>query len=127
MRGVTWKYRQAVNTWEGTVKGDTEPMLFVQGRAWLTDIRESRKANESSEVKEWRSPNHYTISSVDEGKRMGEDLVHGDNFEKHEANRLAMIADNERVAKLMQSADELINKLKAAQELVINTENTDPL
>jgi hypothetical protein len=106
MRGVTWKFKSAVNMWEGTVKGDEEATLFVQGRGAVTDVRESRKA------KDFRHPNHYKISSVDEGKRLAEDLVNGDNVEKHEANRLAWIADGERVAKLIQDADELIKKLK---------------
>jgi hypothetical protein len=108
MRGVTWKYRQAVNTWEGTVKGDNEPLLFIQGRLCVTDLRESRKS------KICISPKTYKIIglTLKEAKILAEDLVTGDNFEKHEQNRLDWIAEQEKFTKVIQETQEFLDKLK---------------
>ncbi len=111
MRGVTWKHVQSVSIWEGTVKGDKEATFFVQGRGFVTDIRESKKSET------FIHPKHYKISETDEGKRLAEDLVNGTNFEKHEANRLALIAESQRTAKLIQDTDKLIYELKLKNAL----------
>lgn len=29
MRGVTWKYKKSINRWEGKLRNDTEPVLFI--------------------------------------------------------------------------------------------------
>ena len=108
MRGVTWKFKQGMNTWEGTLKGDKEPLLFINGRLCVTDLRKSKKS------KIFISPKCYKLNgmSIEEAKRLAEDLVNGDNFEKHEANRLDWIAEQNRTTKLIADADELLKSLK---------------
>lgn len=108
MRGVTWKYRQAVNTWEGTIKGDDEPLLFIGGGLYVTDLRESRKSEA------YVSPKHYKIIGLTlaEAKSLAEDLVTGYNFDKHEQNRLDWIKEGEKTTKLLQEAKEFLDKLK---------------
>lgn len=108
MRGVTWKFRQGMNTWEGTVKGDKEPLLFIGGKLYVTDLREFR----NSET--WTSPKHYKITdlTLEQAKELAEDLVNNINVEKHESNRLAWIAENERSVKVIAEAQEYLNKLK---------------
>lgn len=108
MRGVKWKFKQGVNTWEGTIKGDNEPLLFIQGRLCVTDLRESRK----SEI--WISPKSYKIIglTLKEAKTLAEDLVTGDNFEKHEKNRMDWIAEENKTTKLLQETQKLIDSFK---------------
>ncbi len=111
MRGVTWKQQKSTCMWVGTVKGDTDYTLIVQGRGCVTDVRASRK------LKEFIHPNHYKISSVEEGKRLAEDLVNGDNFELHEKNRLAYIAETKRQAKVIEDTEKFIYNLKLKEAL----------
>lgn len=108
MNGVRWKFRQGINTWEGTIKGDIEPSLFIEGGLCVTDLRESRKS------KTYVPAKYYKIIGLtkDEAKRLAEDLVNGWNFDKHEQNRLEWEADNEKSAKVIQDAKEFLKKLK---------------
>jgi len=108
MNGVTWKYRAGVNQWEGTLKGDTDPLLIICGRLCVTDLRESRKSAVCI------SPKYYKITGLtkDEAKRLAEDLVNGWNFEKHEKNRLEWIADEEKTMKVIEEAEAFIKSLK---------------
>ena len=108
MRGVTWKYRQATNTWEGTIKDDNEPLLFIQGKFCVTDLRESRKS------KIYISPKSYKIIglTLKEAKILAEDLVTGDNFEKHEQNRLDWIEENKKSMDVINRGQEFLDKLK---------------
>lgn len=105
---ITWKYKARVNTYEGTVKGDSEPLLFIEGGLCVTDLRESRKSNV------FISPKRYKVigMTIEERKQLAEDLISGNNFEKHEANRLAWIADSERSARVIQEAQEFLDKLQ---------------
>jgi len=52
------------------------------------------------------------MSLIEERKQLAEDLVTGNNFEKHEQNRLDWIAENEKSAKIIQEADEFLKRLK---------------
>ena len=108
MRNIKWKYKAKVNTYEGTIKGDKEPLIFIGGGLYVTDLRESRKSDC------YISPKHYKVIglSIDERKQLAEDLVSGDNFDKHEQNRLAWIAENDRVSKKIQEVDEFIKSLQ---------------
>lgn len=110
MKLIKWKKRTSsgINVWEGTVKNDTEPLITIQGHLCVTDIRHCRKS------KEWVSPNHYKITdiSIDEAKQLAHDLVTGENFEKHENNRLSWLAEQDRTTKLLQEADEFIRNLE---------------
>lgn len=107
MKNIKWKYVESVNVWEGTIKGDSEPLMSIQGRLCVTDLRETRK----SEV--YVSPKHYRISdlTLEEAKQLAEDLVTGDNFEKHEANRLAVEAESKRSVRVIQEATDLLKSL----------------
>ena len=31
MKNIKWKYKAKVNTYEGTIKGDKEPLIFIGG------------------------------------------------------------------------------------------------
>lgn len=108
MKNIKWKYKAKVNTYEGTIKGDKEPLIFIEGGLCVTDLRESRKSD--CHIR----PKHYKVIglSIDERKQLAEDLVTGDNFEKHEQNRLAWIAENDRVSKKIQEVEEFIKSLK---------------
>lgn len=111
MRGVRWKFRQGQNTWEGTVKGDKEASLFICGGLCVTDLRESYK----SDV--FVQPKHYKIMGLklEEAKSLAEDLVTGDNFEKHETNRLAWIEEHKKTADTMTRAQEMLDKIKRGE------------
>jgi len=108
MNNIKWKYNSPGNTHEGTVKGDSEPAIFIEGGLCVTDLRESRKS------KEWISPKHYKVIglTIEERKQLAEDLVSGENFEKHEENRLNWEAENERTSKLIEDAKKLIESLQ---------------
>ena len=110
---IKWKYRATMNVWEGTIKGDSEPLISIQGGLCVTDIRECRKS------KEWVSPKHYKIigMSIEERKQLAEDLVSGANFEKHEKNRLEWEADSARSAKVIADAQKLIDSLKLKNDI----------
>lgn len=105
MKPIRWKFKTRSNTWEGTVKGDQEPMIFICGGLCVTDLRESRK----SDV--YISPKHYKIMNLTlvEAKQLAEDLVTGDNFEKHKKNRLDWIEEHNKSAKLIQKAQEYLD------------------
>lgn len=111
MRGVKWKFRQSQNTWEGTVKGDKEPTLFICGALCVTDLRESYKSES------FVSPKHYKIIGLtkEEAKSLAEDLVTGENFDKHEANRLAWIEEHNKTANVMARAQEVLDKIKKGE------------
>lgn len=108
MKLIKWKYIKSVNTYEGTVKGDIEPLISIQGGLCVTDLRECKKS------KEWISPKHYKVIglSIEERKQLAEDLVTGNNFEKHEQNKLDWIAKNEQTVKVIQEAEEFLKKLQ---------------
>lgn len=107
MKLIKWKYIKSVNIWEGTVKGDTEALVSIQGRLCITDLRESRKS------KEYVPPKHYKTShlTLEQAKQLAEDLVSGDNFEKHETNRLAVERESQRSAKVIKEATEYLKSL----------------
>lgn len=104
---IKWKYIKAINVWEGTVKGDSYYSITIEGGLAVVDLRESRKSVM------YVPPKSYKIIGLilKEAKQLAEDLVSGDNFEKHEANRLAWIAADETTAKLLKEADDLIKRL----------------
>ena len=106
---IKWKERKSVSCWEGTIKGDTEPLIFIEGGLCVTDLRESKAAI----FPDFKEPKHYrTVGmTLDERKQLAEDLVSGENFEKHEANRLAVIAESERFVKLMAEAKAFLKSL----------------
>jgi hypothetical protein len=108
MKNIKWKYVKAVNVWEGRVKGDSESLISIQGSLCVTDLRESR----ASDV--YVAPKHYKIIglTLEEAKQLAEDLVTGENFEKHEANRLEWEAQGEKTARIIKEAEEFINSLK---------------
>jgi hypothetical protein len=110
MRGITWKFKQGMNHWEGTVKGDNEPLLFICGKLCVTDLRASNK----SSIDNYVNPIHYKIIglTLKEAKNLAEDLVTGDNFEKHEANRLEWIAEQEKSTEVLRKAQEFLDNLK---------------
>lgn len=114
---ILWKYKARVNTWEGTIKGDTEPLIFIEGGLCVTDVRESRK---SGFGKDYVSPKSYNIMGlpIEERKQLAEDLVTGANFEKHEANRLAWEAKSQRTADLIQSTQKFLDDLKKKEKNV---------
>lgn len=105
---IKWKYIKAVNVWGGTVKGDSEPLISIQGALAVTDLRDSRKSET------YVPPKHYKIigMTLEEAKQLAEDLVTGDNFEKHEANRLAWEEEGKRTSRVLQEAQELLDKLE---------------
>ena len=108
MRGVSWKFRGVMNCWEGTVRGGTEPSIFIEGRLCVSDLRESRSS------KEYVSPKHYKIIglTLEEAKELAEDLVNNVNFDKHESNRLQCIKEQEETTKMLKEAQDFLNKLK---------------
>ena len=105
---IKWKYKQSINVYEGTIKGDSEPLISIQGGLCVTDLRESRQSLT------WVPAKHYKVIglSIEERKQLAEDLVSGANFEKHEKNRLDWLAENQKTADVIASAQKLINKLK---------------
>lgn len=103
---IKWKYRSY--QWQGTVKGDTEPTLFVNGSLCVTDLRAQRK----NTSKEWIPADTYSITSVEDGKMLAEDLVLGVNMEIHEANRLAWLAKEAKTARVIEDAQAFLDKLK---------------
>lgn len=113
---IKWKHRPTISCWEGTVKGDSEPLIFIEGGLCVTDLRESRK---SGFGENFIPPKRYkTIDmTLEERKQLAEDLVTGANFEKHEANRLEWERKNKETADLIASTDELIKRLKKQHEL----------
>jgi len=107
MRGVTWKYKQATNTWEGTVKGDLQPLLFICGKLCVTDLRESHNSTT------FIHPKHYKIIglSLKEAKTLAEDLVNNVNIKKHEQNRINWLKEQEVTAKIIKNAEEFLKTL----------------
>ena len=105
---IRWKYIEAVNSWEGTVPGDKEATLFIEGGLCVTDLRESRASETYVE------PKHYkTIGlTLVEAKQLAEDLVTGLNFSKHEANRLEWMAEHQKTVDLIQEAQEYLKSLE---------------
>lgn len=105
---IKWKYIKAVNVWEGTIKGDTESKLSIQGLLCVTDLRGCYDSDT------FVSPKSYKIIglTVEEAKQLAEDLVTGANFEKHESNRMAWIAEEEKTMKLLSEVDELLERYK---------------
>jgi hypothetical protein len=111
MKKIKWKYDSRVNVWQGTIKGDFEPLIFIDGNLCITDLRESRK---SSFGDNYISPKHYKVIglSLEEKKQLAEDLVTGNNFELHEQNRLQVVAESEKTVRLIEEADAFLKKLK---------------
>lgn len=109
---IKWKFNSKVNTWYGTIKGDKESLISIQGRLCITDLRECRKSET------WVSPKHYKLNDITlkEAKKVAEDLVTGDNFEIHEKNRLDWIRESERTAELIQKAEAFIKSLQEKNE-----------
>ena len=109
---IKWKFKPKENIWYGTVKGDKEPLISIQGRLCITDLRECRKSET------WISPKHYKLNgiSIEEAKQVAEDLVTGANFEIHEKNRLEWEAESERTSRLIQEADAFIKSLQEKNE-----------
>ena len=107
---IKWKERKSILCWEGTIKGDTEPLIFIEGGLCVTDLRESR----ADKFPDYKEPKHYrTVGmTLAERKQLAEDLVSGENFEKHEANRLAVIAESERFVKIMAETEALLKSLE---------------
>jgi hypothetical protein len=105
---IKWKYIESINHWEGTLPGDKEPTLFIEGGLCVTDLRETRVS------KTFVQPKHYKVIglTLDEAKQLAEDLVTGMNFSKHEENRLAWIAEHEKSAKVLKDVEELLKTLK---------------
>lgn len=105
---IKWKYIKSINNWEGTIPGDKEPTLFIEGGLCVTDLREVRAS------KIFVEPKYYRVTglTLEEAKQLAEDLVTGMNFSKHEENRLAWIAEHERSAKVLQEVEELLKSLK---------------
>ncbi len=89
-------------------EGDSEPLISIQGALAVTDLRESRKSET------YVSPKHYKIigMTLEEAKQLAEDLVTGQNFEKHEANRLAWEEEGKRSARVLQEAQDFLDKLE---------------
>lgn len=114
MKNIRWKYRASMNHWEGTIKGDNEPLLFICGKLCVTDIRPTR-----GEV--WEHPKHYKIIDLtkEEAKQLAEDLVTGENFQKHESNRLAWEEEGKKTSRLIKEAEELLEKLKNGENTTI--------
>lgn len=103
---IKWKSKTRLNCWEGTLKGETEPVFFIEGLLCLTDIREIIRPNFGD------SCHYYKIDTIEEAKELAEDLLNGNNKEKHEANRLKWVAEQEATAKLIQETDELLKSLR---------------
>ena len=38
MKNIKWKHNSKLNTYEGTIKGDIEPLIFIEGSLCVTDI-----------------------------------------------------------------------------------------
>ena len=106
MKNIKWKYNSKLNSYEGTIKGDIEPLIFIEGSLCVTDIRPCRE-------EEWGEPKHYKIIGLNlkEAKELAEDLITGNNFEIHEQNRLAIIEEEKRTVNLLKEADELLKSL----------------
>lgn len=107
MKNIRWKHVPRMNTYEGTIKGENEYVFSIQGGLCLMDMRPSRQ-----EI--WEEPKTYkTIGlTLNEVKQLAEDLVSGENFEVHEKNRLGVIAESERSAKIIQNAKRFLAELK---------------
>lgn len=114
---IRWKYRAGTNEFEGYANGEKDDYSFsIQGGLCLMDMRAYRAAYKSGG--DHVQPSSYRIHGDKEaGKQIAMDLLDGVNTEKHEANRLAWIADNERSAKVLQDADDLIFKLTGKRTL----------
>lgn len=107
MGKIKWKHKSRLNTWEGVIKGDTEPLIFIEGRLCVTDIRPCRE-------QVWQSPKNYKIigKTLEEAKQLAEDLVTGDNYELHESNRIAWETEHEKTSQLIKEAQEFLDNLK---------------
>lgn len=104
MKKIKWKFLRRVNCHEGFV--DNKLAFSVEGTLCVTDLRRTHSSPT------FVSPDHYKITSVENGKQIASDLLNGLNVELHEANRLAWIAKEEETARVIQNADALIAKLQ---------------
>jgi hypothetical protein len=105
---IKWKYIKAVNVWEGTVKGDSYYSITIEGGLAVVDLRESRKSVMYIPAKSYK----IIGMTIEEAKQLAEDLVTGDNFEKHESNRMAWVAEEQSTMKLLSEVDELLELYK---------------
>ena len=105
---IRWKENARVNCIEGFIK-DVES-FNIEGAIYLFDIRHD------GIFKNWDYPRKYKISSIEEAKKIANDLIEGKNVELHEKNRtdLEKKSDDEGKAfvKLMHDADELLRKIR---------------
>lgn len=104
---IKWKYNNKFNVWYGTVKGDNEPLISIQGSYCVTDLRHCREMATER-------PRHYSVMglTVDEAKQLAEDVVTGNNFDKHEQNRLELESKSRKTATLIDKAEKLLQSLE---------------
>jgi hypothetical protein len=108
-KGIRWKYIQAVNCHECYI--NNEIAFSIQGKLCVTDLRASRAS------KEYISPDHYRISSIEEAKQIVWDLIDNKNLEIHHANRDKWNQEQQKTANLMQEVDALLKGIKEGKDI----------
>lgn len=96
---IKWKYSSRMNCHEGYLNG--ELIFCIEGTLCVTDIRP-----------EFERPSYYKIISVDDGKEIAFDLLNNINVEKHQKNKDAWIAEQQKTSDLISKVDELLKSLK---------------
>ena len=88
---------------------DGEKCFHIEGRLCVTDLRPM-----NGEV--WEHPIHYRIedkeNAREEGKQIAYEVLNGLNVEKHEANLEKQRVENEHTRKVMQDAQDFLDKLQ---------------
>lgn len=100
---IRWKYKQALNIWEGFVGKDL--FFCIEGTLCLSDLRDT-----SYSMSDYRPSKVYSISSIVQAKEIAYDLLNKLNIEIHESNRNRLLAKEVQSRKIMEEADQLIKK-----------------
>ena len=111
MNGITWKFRANMNCWSGYTDPkkttlDDDAAFSIEGRYCVTDVRETKASKEPI------LPKSYLISSIEEGKKIAEDLHNGINLEKHQANYEAMEAKSQKTVDVISEATDLLKSIQ---------------
>jgi len=112
MKKITWKKSPGGRAFENLLEGwvDKEVAFRIEGRLCLTDLREMNSS------KEFVSPKHYRLSSVNdstnEAKTMAHELLNNINLEKHQLIWQNWVDEQARSARALRDADEFLEKLK---------------
>lgn len=84
---------------------DGKVLFSIEGGLCVTDLRPMEKET-------WEHPEHYRINDREDGKRIAKDLLNEVNLAEHHANRDAWKVEQERTTKVIQDAQDFLEKLK---------------